>query len=157
MGKGIHRFRLNNRNCLTFYVYEDDFCEATDWKPNQFVNAVHHYMRTLTYGSKSASVTSQAVYTEVGFFGSIHVRTDLWDLVTKIEEAYIAFTIVPDCPTRRKESFRNNLYAKSANSFLLKLIDILPVRCYGGPWTRGILLTEEEVKNNIAHHYKPNC
>lgn len=155
MGRGIHQFRLNNRNCLTFYVYEDDFCLNTNWKSDQFVNAAHRYIQTLTYDSKSASISQQLVYTESDLFGAIHVRTDLWDLVTKIEEDYIAFTIVPDSPTRYKEKFRNNLYAQSANAFLRKIVARLPVRCYGGPWTRGILLSEEEVKNNIVHHYKP--
>lgn len=154
MGKGIHQFRLNNRNCLTFYVYEDDFCEATNWKPNQFVNAFHNYIHTLT-DDKTIARFTKGIYTYSGFFGTVHVRTKLWDLVTKVEDDYIAFTIVPDCPTRYEEVFRNNLYVQSANAFLRKIVARLPIRCYGGPWTRGILLTEEEVKNNIAHHYKP--
>lgn len=154
MGRSIHRFRLNERNCLTFYMYEDDFCKATDWRPDQFVNAVHNVIRSLT-NDKTIVRFTKALYKEVGYFGTIHVRTDLWDLITKIEEDYIAFTIVPDTPTRYEESFRNNLYAKSANAFMRKLINALPVRCYGGQWTRGVLLSEETFNANKGFHYKP--
>lgn len=154
MGKGIHQFRLNNRNCLTFYVYEDDYEKQRVYPIQGFENDLFHYIDIIGEQLHYPKAL-QTVYVEGRFFGARRLANQLFDLVTKIEEGYVAFTMVPDIHNSDLNYFREKLYAKSANALLRNLVAKLPVRCYGGPWTRGILLTEEEVRNNNAHHYKP--